>query len=46
MGLTRHGDMKELSIYRKIPCYSRCNGKVEDHDKVRVWYGKDNLLKD
>jgi hypothetical protein len=38
--------MKELSIYRKKPRNSRCDRKVEDHDKVRVWYGKDNVLKD
>jgi hypothetical protein len=38
--------MKELSIYRKKPCNSRCDGKVEDRDKVRVWYSEDNVLKD
>lgn len=46
VGLTGHGDMKELSIYRKKPCNSRCDGKVEDRDKVRVWYSEDNVLKD
>jgi hypothetical protein len=46
VGLTGHGDIKELSIYKKEPCNSKCDSKVEDHDKVSVWYSKDNMLKD
>ena len=42
VGLTGHGNMKELSIYRKKPRNSRCDGKFEDHDKARVWYSEED----
>jgi hypothetical protein len=44
--LTRHNNIKELLIYRKKPRNSRYNSKVENHNKVRVWYSKDSVLKD
>jgi hypothetical protein len=46
VGLTGHSNIKELSIYRKKPYNSRYNSKVKDHNKVRVWYSEDNMLKD
>jgi hypothetical protein len=44
--LTEHNNIKELLIYRKKPCNFRYNNKVKDYNKVRVWYNKDNVLKD
>jgi hypothetical protein len=46
VGLTKHSNIKELLIYKKKPCNFRCDNKVKDHDKVRVWYSEDNMLKD
>jgi len=46
VGLIGYSNIKELLIYKKKPYNSRYNDKVKDHNKVGVWYNKDNILKD